>query len=280
MGAILNRIPTMPMKMFNLILAGGVALGMLIDGGAWAVKVIAHRGDSFHHPENTLPAFKSAVDKKADFVELDSRVTKDGRLVCQHDGALEKKSNVAEILGSTDFAVEALTFEQTQQLDVGSWKNSSFKGTRIPTLEESIEEIQKGSVTLLERKTGSALDHAKLVERLGYTEDLVIQSFDWDFLAALRTWLPDAKLGALSGKEVTEEKLRDIRRMGVDLAVWHHEDVTEQNFPLFAKHGLELWTYTVNDPVHWKRLVDLGVTGLITDKPGELLEWLEANGHR
>lgn len=262
------------------VVLGGLALGLFLDGGAWAVKVIAHRGDSFHHPENTLPAFRSAVEKKADFVELDSRATKDGHLVCQHDGALEKKSNVAEILGSTDFAVETLTFEQTQQLDVGSWKNASFKGERIPTLEESIEAIQKGSVTLLERKTGSALEHAKLVERLGLTEDLIIQSFDWDFLAAMRTWLPKAKLGALSGKEVTEEKLRDIRRAGIDLAVWHYEDVTPADFPLFEKHGLELWTYTVNEPVHWARLVEMGVTGIITDKPAELLEWLEANGHR
>ncbi len=257
----------------------GLALCLFSEGGSWAVKVIAHRGDSFHFPENTVAAFESAVEKQADLVELDSRVTQDGHLVCYHDGGLEKKSNVAEVLGATDFSIETIPYETVQKLDVGAWKHAKFKGARVATLEESIETIQKGSVTLLERKTGSALDHAKLVERLGYTEDLVIQAFDWDFLAAMRTWLPDAKLAALSGKEVTAEKLTDIRRMGIDIAVWHYEEITPQTYPKFGEHELELWTYTVNEPAEWKRLVELGVTGLITDKPAELRRWLKENGY-
>ncbi|MCA9437557.1 MAG: hypothetical protein KC978_17370 [Candidatus Omnitrophica bacterium] len=243
------------------------------------MKVIAHRGDSFHCPENTLASFRSAADKGADYVELDSRVTKDGVLVCNHDGSLEKKTNVAEILGSTDYTIESVTFEVTQKLDVGSWKGPKFKGEKIPTLEDALKTIQKGSVTLLERKTGSALDHAKLLERMGLVEDLIVQSFDWDFLAAMRTWLPEAKLAALSGKEVTEEKLNDIQRLGIDIAVWRHSDLTPQNFPMFAKHGLEVWVYTVDEPADWKRMVDLGVTGLITDKPAELRKWLQENGY-
>ncbi|MCA9442551.1 MAG: hypothetical protein KC964_17240, partial [Candidatus Omnitrophica bacterium] len=160
----------------------GFALCLISDGGSWAVKVIAHRGDSFHCPENTLASFRSAADKGADYVELDSRVTKDGVLVCNHDGSLEKKTNVAEILGSTDYTIESVTFEVTQKLDVGAWKGAKFKGEKIPTLEDALKTIQKGSITLLERKTGSALDHAKLLERMGLVDDLIVQSFDWDFL--------------------------------------------------------------------------------------------------
>ncbi len=266
-------------KIIGFSIRVGLALVLFSGYGGWAVKVIAHRGDSFHCPENTLASFRSAVDKNADFVELDSRVTQDGYLVCHHDGSLENKTNVAEILGSTDHSIESVTFEITQKLDVGSWKNAKFSGERIPTLEESLKTIQKGSTTLLERKSGSALEHAKMLERLGYTDDLIVQSFDWDFLAAMRTWLPQTQLAALSGKEVTEEKLKDIRRMGIGIAVWRHDDITPQNFPLFGQHGLELWTYTVNEPADWKRLVDLGVTGIITDKPAELRHWLAENGH-
>jgi len=257
----------------------GLALCLLSEGGSWAVKVIAHRGDSFHSPENTLASFRSAADKGADFVELDSRVTKDGVLVCNHDGSLEKKTNVAEILGSTAYSIESVTFEVTQQLDVGSWKSPKFKGEKIPTLEDALQTIQQGSVTLLERKTGSALDHAKLLERMGLVDDLIVQSFDWDFLAAMRTWLPEAKLAALSGKEVTEEKLKDIRRMGIDIAVWHYEEINEETFPKFGEHDLDLWVYTVNEPADWKSLVELGVTGIITDKPAEFRAWLDGNGY-
>ncbi|MCA9426595.1 MAG: glycerophosphodiester phosphodiesterase, partial [Candidatus Omnitrophica bacterium] len=180
---------------------------------------------------------------------------------------------------STAYSIESVTFEVTQKLDVGAWKDPKFKGEKIPTLEDALKTIQKGSVTLLERKTGSALDHAKLLERMGLVEDLIVQSFDWDFLAAMRTWLPEAKLAALSGKEVTEEKLNDIQRLGIDIAVWRHSDLTPQNFPMFAKHGLEVWVYTVDEPADWKQMVDLGVTGLITDKPAELRKWLKENGY-
>lgn len=250
----------------------------LFCNGGWCMKVIAHRGDSHEYPENTLVAFRSAVEKKADLVELDSRRTKDGVLIVLHDDTLDRTTNAEEVYGATDIKVAGLNWEDVRKFEVGAWKGSRFNGEKFPTLEESLLTIQKGSVTLLERKAGSALAHAKLVEKLGYTKDLIVQSFDWDFLAALKTWNPEISLGALGGREVTAQLLDDLKRTNIPLAVWDHEEVTERTLPLFRERGFEVWVYTVDDPPEWERLVNLGIDGIITNKPGELRKWLEGRG--
>jgi glycerophosphoryl diester phosphodiesterase len=216
------------------------------------------------------------MEKEADLVELDSRRTKDDVLVVLHDDTLDRTTNSEEIFGSTDIKVADLKWEEVQRVEAGSWKGIRFKGERLPTLEESLLTIQNGSVTLLERKAGTALEHAKLLERLGFTKDLIVQSFDWDFLAALKVWNPEVKLGALGGWDVTPELLDDLKRLGVPLAVWDHEKITGETLPLFRERGFELWVYTVDEPNEWKRLADLGIEGMITNKPGELRKWLES----
>jgi glycerophosphoryl diester phosphodiesterase len=244
-----------------------------------AVTVIAHRGDSAHFPENTHSAFQSAVEKKADLVELDAHATQDGVLVVIHDSTLDRTTYVDEISGVTDLQVADQNWDWIKSLDAGSWKSPDFSGERISTLEECLEAIQQGSVTLLERKAGSALAYAKLLERMNLTEDLIVQAFDWDFLAALRTWAPKVRLGALGGKDLTQEILEDLEKADISLVVWRHSDVDVNTMELVKARGMEMWCYTINEAPEWKRLIDLGVTGIITDKPGELREWLKQEGY-
>jgi glycerophosphoryl diester phosphodiesterase len=128
-------------------------------------------------------------------------------------------------------------------------------------------------MTLLERKTGSALVYAKFLETKGYTNSLIVQSFDWDFLAALKTWLPKVRLAAWCGEEVTLQRLSDLKRAGIPLAVWNHEKIHPESVHLFQEAGLEWWAYTVDEPKDWVRLVELRTDGIITNKPGELRDW-------
>ncbi len=271
--------------MHNLLYSGVILGGLLMTSlfhpaQAEKIKVIAHRGDSFYCPENTLASFRSGISKGADLIELDSQVTKDGVLITIHDGKLDRTTNAVRIFGRTDVMIAQTPWEQIKPLDAGSWKNPQFTGEPLPTLEDSLRVIQAGSKTLLERKSGSALAHAKMLERLGYSESLVVQSFDWDFLAAMRTWLPKAHLGALCGEEVTPERVADLKQAGIPLAVWDHEKITPEAAALFKQAGLEWWVYTLDEPQQWSRLVDLGVNGIITNKPGELGEWLKQKGLR
>lgn len=247
----------------------------------FAFKVIAHRGNSFHLPENTLSAFQSAVEVGADYVELDSRVTKDGMLVVLHDDKLDRTTNAVKVFGATNQLLAEKTYDQIKGLDAVSWKAQQFSGEGIPTLEESLKTIQASSVTLLERKSGSALAHARLLDRLGLTERLIVQSFDWDFLAALKTWRPQVQLAALCGEEVTRDRLADLKCAGIPLAVWDHEKIGPVSAPLFGEYGIRLWVYTVDEPAQWGAIAKLGVVeGMVTNKPGELIAWLKEQGLR
>src|ERR1051325_8829188 len=112
--------------------------------------IIAHRGGSSHAPENTLAAFRVAVEAGADWVELDIQMTLDGKLVCLHDFSLERTTNAKSVYPERrTCAVSEYTLEEVKHLDAGGWFGEEFVGETIPTLQETIE-----LVTSFARKPG------------------------------------------------------------------------------------------------------------------------------
>ncbi len=107
--------------------------------------IIAHRGDLGRAPENTLPAFRRAVEAGADGVELDVRLTKDGQLVVFHDHNLDRTSNGAG-------PVNHSTLAEVRSLDVGSWFDPKFQGETAPTLDEVFETLPPGYLINVEMK--------------------------------------------------------------------------------------------------------------------------------
>ena len=127
--------------------------------------IIAHRGNSSVAPENTLPAFESALDAKADLVELDYHHSADGVPVVLHDDMLDRTTNAQELLGKEKLLVVDVPSAEIAKLDAGLWFSDEFNGTKLPTLVESLAAIQAGSTTLIERKAGDAATLVKLLER-------------------------------------------------------------------------------------------------------------------
>src|SRR5262245_1937269 len=107
--------------------------------------VIAHRGNSSEAPENTLPAFQSALDAKADLVELDYYHSSDGIPVVIHDKILDRTTNAEAVLGQPKLLVDGLPLADLRKLDVGTWFDDKFVGTKMPTLVESLDLIQTSS---------------------------------------------------------------------------------------------------------------------------------------
>jgi len=115
---------------------------------------VAHRGASAYAPEHTLAAYRLAIEMGADYVEQDLAVTKDGALICLHDGSLERTTNVEELFptrvstqtieGKTRQAWLAndFTLAEIKTLDAGSWFNARFTGERIPTFDEAVALIR------------------------------------------------------------------------------------------------------------------------------------------
>jgi glycerophosphoryl diester phosphodiesterase len=232
--------------------------------------VIAHRGDSATHPENTLPAFRSAIEAKADMIELDYYHSRDGIPFTFHDSTLDRTTNVTQKLGLAKVPAGSLTWDKLKTLDAGLWKNEKFQGTKIPTLLESLDTIQQGSVTLIERKKGDAKTAVALLQKHKIIADVVVQAFDWDYLGNCHEICPDLILGALGGGEFAQSDISKIKLAGAQVVGWSYKDVTPEMIKLVHAQGWKLWVYTVNDPKEALKLVTAGIDGIITDTPKQI----------
>lgn len=240
--------------------------------------VIGHRGYCQVAPENTLPSFKLALAAGADLVELDYYHSKDGKLVVIHDGTLDRTTDATNRWAEKKIKVESKTAAELQSLDAGSWFDPKYAGTRLPLLAEALDTIQKGGVTLIERKAGAPPDCIKLLRERGLINKVVVQSFDWEYLRAFHEQEPEQVLGALGpptqladgtkpagiAKDLSAKWLDELQKAGAKVAVWS-DKVSPEAVQLAHQRGLKVWVYTINDPELANKLLDMGVDGLITN---------------
>jgi Glycerophosphoryl diester phosphodiesterase len=244
------------------------------------VLIAAHRGNASDCPENTLPAFQSALDAKADLVELDYFHSADGVPVVIHDEFLDRTTDAEQILGKSKLLVGSLNLADLQRLDAGSWYDAKFAKTRLPTLAESLDLIQTKSVTLIERKGGDAKTLVKLLEDKKLLDQVVVQAFDWKFVAECRRLAPHLALGTLSDKPPNLETLQAAAATGADVIVWNHEKIGPTQIKQIHALGKKAWVYTVDDPARATALIAAGIDGIITNKPAEMLRLRSAKGER
>ena len=242
--------------------------------------VVAHRGFSMYAPENTIPSFMWGKWAAADMVELDFYTSKDGVLFCLHDGNLNRTTDVKEKFDIENTALGNLTSEQLRQLDAGKWKAPIYKGTPLPTLEEALTAIQAdGGITLAEHKIGSAEQCAAVLKKLDCVNDLVVQSFNWNFLADMQKVLPEqitVALGPLNtrdGVKVPKEKLAldkewvdSMLKLNVKGAAWDSR-VTKEGIEYAHEKGLKVFVYTIDNMQKAQELLDMGVDAIITNNP-------------
>lgn len=280
-GLIATRCATAPLRLLAQDAAVGapaaeapaaaiaptVAANLIVEP---RVLVIAHRGASADAPENTLPAFQQALGANSDLVELDYVHTSDGVPLVIHDGTLDRTTDAEAVFGGRDIAVDSKPLAELLKLDAGSWFDRKFAGTRLPTLDESLDLIQRRSVTLVERKGGDAKTCVELLERKSLVPHVVVQSFDWEYLADCHRRSPQLVLGALGGKELTPERLAAIARTGAKVVGWHEKFLDRAAIDMLHDAGYRVWAYTVDDRRRAQALVELGVNGLITNTPGKM----------
>jgi len=232
--------------------------------------VIAHRGDSAAAPENTLPAFAQALTTGADLVELDYHHSRDGVPVVMHDHTLDRTTDAVARWGLKEVRVADTDVADVQSLDAGAWFGPAFAGARVPLVTEALATIQRGSVTLIERKAGDAATCARLLCERGLINHVVVQSFDWDFLRVLHALVPGQALGALGPtgpeKTMSQAHAEAVVQLGAKIIVWN-ETVTPEGIRAAHAGGLKVWIYTIDDPAKARALVSLGVDGIITNKP-------------
>lgn len=235
------------------------------------VLVLAHRGDSRVAPENTLPAFASALQAKADLVELDYLHSADGVPVVFHDETLDRCTDACRLLGGEHIPFASQTLAQLHELDAGGWFASEFAGTRLSTLEEALTLICRESQCMIERKSGDAATCVALLERLQVLDHVVVTSFDWRFLAECRSLSSGLVLGALGEDLLTPERLQQAMDCGASVIGWGDCSVTREHVELVHGKGLRAWVWTVDDPRRAEALIGIGVNGLISNVPRTMI---------
>lgn len=230
--------------------------------------VIAHRGASAHAPENTLAAFRRAVEFGASGIETDLRVTRDGKFVLLHDARVNRTSDGRG-------RIDQLSFETVRKLDVGSWFDEEFAGERIPTLEEALALAAELDVWLylelkvaLEGSLPFAL--ADALRRSRRLDRVVVLSFDPAELSLMRATDPRLLTALLVGR--TGPMVEPARRAGARLLAPRHRRVTRRLLRRAREAGLGVVAWTVNTRQDMRRMLALGVDGIMTDWPGSLIE--------
>ena len=240
---------------------------------------IAHRGASAYYPENTMSAFKAAVDMKADMIELDVLLSKDNIPVVFHDERLDEKTNGSGLVCDH-------TLSDLKKLDAGSWFDTKFKNERIPTLREVLEfsrnrilvniEIKPEVVTEKE-ESGIVELVLNLAEELGMEEVVMISSFDYRVLERLSKRETNIKSALLYERVQSHgrEPSRLAKYYNIDAFNCSEHQLIDNWVLQLNNNKIPFFIYTVNDELTMKSLIQVGAKGIFTDKPDVLNKVVE-----
>lgn len=222
-------------------------------------------------PENTLAAFEQAIQIGVDAVELDVRASRDGRVVVIHDSTLDRTTNRTG-------AVQEMTLAEIRRADAGSHCGPSYRGQRVPTLEEALDLARNRALALIEIKADYLAERVlEIVDRLDAASHVLIQSFDPETVRRVKALDPAIPAALLVGKLPTSPSrvrarrmVKEILQVGANaLAVWH-ATLTPQFFEEMRRRAVAVWTWTVDEDVIMRDMVQLGVQGIITNYPDRL----------
>ncbi len=230
--------------------------------------VIAHRGNHVNVPENTVASINEAVKAGADYVEIDLRTTKDGYLVIQHDGSLDRMTDGKG-------KVNEHTLEEIKKLKVKS--NGAAAIYRVPEFWEILKACRNRINIYLDFKDADVAETYRQIRDYHMERHVVVylnrepQYAEWKKVAPqmpLMTSLPEA---------VKDESGFDDFLKAVSIQVF--DNITDSTLIAIAKKkGISVWLDVEDEhenPESWKKVIDLNVEGLQTDHPAALVDYLK-----
>lgn len=246
----------------------------------FALEIIGHRGASYDAPENTLSAFKLALEHDADAIELDIHLTRDGKIAVLHDYDLKRVAGVEVKVAESSLA----ELKKANVADFGKWKGKGLS-EKVPALSEVLKVVPASKRVVIEIKC-----HEEVLPALAETfassdlkpQQLPIITFHYEVARAAKARFPKHEVFWLHGwskdqpNPTVDELISKAKEAGVDGLNLN------QGFPIdrvFVEKihaaGLKLYTWTVNDAAIAGLQRSAGVDGITTDRPGWLRAQLE-----
>jgi glycerophosphoryl diester phosphodiesterase len=262
--------------------------------------IIGHRGASAKAPENTLSAFRMALDSGADGIEFDVRLTRDDVPVVIHDSSLKRT-------GGCNVRVAELSLAELKEIDVGSWfdtmthtlqrdgtNSTSFAKERVPTLEEVFQLFEPTNHLLyLEMKCdpherdklakaccdflrGSSMKHRVIVECFDLQGIDSVKNVDCDIKTAA---LFEPSLRIPPSLPVSSRIINQARAVKADEIALHHRLVNRRMIDAARNSKLQVVVWTVDDISWVKRASSDGITALITNDPEIMVRQRDIEAH-
>lgn len=263
-------------------------------GDTRRILVHGHRGARARRPENTIPAFRYAIEHGVDVLELDVAVTKDNVAVVSHDPLI----NATICSGpKTGIPIHTLSLAELNEYDCGAKKNPNFStqvpvpGTRIPTLDD-VFDLSKGTRVWFNVETKIFADKPELtpgpeeftkmildlIRKHGIEKRVILQSFDPRTLRVMKKLDPSIPRAALF--ETDRNWPEVAREFEATLYSPDYHLVTKERVAQAHASGLQVAPWTVDKPEDWQKMADANVDAMITDDPASLIAWLKGKGLR
>ena len=233
------------------------------------MQIFAHRGFSSQYPENTMTAFRKALEAGADGIELDARLTLDGKIVVMHDPTVDRTTNGKG-------KVRNLTFAEILGLDAGIKKGIVFENEPVPVLEQVFDELGGKlllNVELCNYEEGDNRQLAnmavELIEKYKLVDSVIISSFRFNNLVYVKDKNPNISCGLLAKQGLLGMFARNLLNHSVSVDALHpfYSDVHANMVHREQECGRKVRAWTVNDPKDIRTLYDLGVDAIFTDDP-------------
>jgi glycerophosphoryl diester phosphodiesterase len=218
------------------------------------MNCIAHRGWSSKAPENTVAAFRLALQEPQMYaVELDVHLSKDGIPVVIHDHSLERTTNGSGL-------VKESTFKQLHTLDAGSWFGSTFSSEKIPSLEEVFELFKPTTcrIVIELKQTGNYYQELEeavvdLIKKYNMHSQVVVASFDHESVVKVKRLDSNIETGLIIFGRPTL-LLEQLIHTGASFISMHYAFITEELVQLLLENEIRVGAWTVDDAKVIERL--------------------------
>jgi len=239
------------------------------------VTITGHRGAAGLAPENTLAAIRKGISLNVDRIEIDVQQTADGVVVVMHDETLDRTTNGEGL-------IKDKTFLEIRKLDAGSSYSPAFKGEKIPSLEEALQTVNGQCYLIIEIKKGNDFypniveNTIDLIKKYNAQDWCIMHSFNIDVLIKANQLMPDLRLHRLWVYKFRGLPLiydGSFNALNIEKYPFIEEYSIMYNFANMGiinqlhEQGKKVNVWTVDDNIHINRLINLGVDGIITDRP-------------
>jgi glycerophosphoryl diester phosphodiesterase len=231
---------------------------------------IAHRGHSIEVPENTIEAYRRAIELGAEMIEADVHLTRDGHLIMLHDDTLDRTTTGRG-------AARDAALPEVQLLDAGSWMGPEFRGLRVPTTQAFLDLAEEAGIPVcLEVKGGDAREADAIATALVH-EVLRRDAVGWAFLssyhhgalALAKQIAPDLLLAPERLPDHLPpdppEALRQARALGAPVLQHQYMHLSQELVQALHDADIAIWSWTVNRPPDIAESIALGVDAVMGD---------------